>query len=528
MKTRLHVLIAAFIMHTGTVANAQCTGGNQYANQGFVNDGGTQTNYTNNENCSWLLESAMGGTIYLGFYNFITEGSLDVLRIYDGADANAPLLAEYSGGSAGVVPAGVQTTGKYMYITWVTDYSITYLGWDAWWRSSYAFSDACVGSISDGYNNYENDQTLSWLIQPAGAESINFNLSSMDLETCCDYVRIYDGVDASAPLLGEYNGTTTANVTSTGGSLFVQFTSDGSVTAGGFYGSYSCTTCSGLTTLTAPSGFVSDGSDGGSYGNGANCSWLIQPQDATSIQIDFSGWELENCCDFVRVYDGVNANAPLLATVSSWNQSITTTTGAAFVQFTTDGSATFGGWEFFYEAFLPCAAGNDATPPVANCAAAFEVSASQGNAAQLNVGMLNNGSTDNCGIDNMSVSPTSLSASDQGFNTVTLSVQDLNGNTSTCTCQVYVINTTGIDEQLLAHMTIFPNPNNGSFRMDLSGADLSNGAQMDVMDNTGRIVYTKEVNQSINDLTLEGMAAGLYLVRINIGGAIASKHVVIN
>jgi hypothetical protein len=78
MKTRLHVLIAAFIMHTGTVANAQCTGGNQYANQGFVNDGGTQTNYTNNENCSWLLESAMGGTIYLGFYNFITEGSLDV------------------------------------------------------------------------------------------------------------------------------------------------------------------------------------------------------------------------------------------------------------------------------------------------------------------------------------------------------------------------------------------------------------------------------------------------------------------
>lgn len=281
---------------------------------------------------------------------------------------------------------------------------------------------------------------MTWLIQPYGAEAITFNLNSMDTEAGYDYVRIYDGVDTNAPLLGSYSGTQTAIVTSTGGSMLVVFTSDVSNTGSGFSGVYSCSTCSGQTTLTAPSGMVTDGSDQGNYGNNGYCTWLIQPTNATSIQIDFSGLDIESGYDYVRIYDGVNNSAPLLASVTTWNQTITTTGGAAFVEFTSDGSVTYGGWEFFYNSAL-----------------------------------------------------------------------------------------TSVEEtELLTNMKISPNPNNGNFRLDLSGSRFSNGAQVDVIDYTGRIVYSESITKSISNISLGTLASGLYLVRVNIGGAIATKQIVLN
>ncbi|MFK7949418.1 MAG: SBBP repeat-containing protein, partial [Saprospiraceae bacterium] len=59
-------------------------------------------------------------------------------------------------------------------------------------------------------------------------------------ETCCDYVSIYDGVDANGTLIGQYNGTTIPpDALATSGSMYITFTSDGSVTRDGFEASYS-------------------------------------------------------------------------------------------------------------------------------------------------------------------------------------------------------------------------------------------------------------------------------------------------
>lgn len=48
------------------------------------------------------------------------------------------------------------------------------------------------------------------------------------------------------------------------------------------------------------------------------------------------------------------------------------------------------------------------------------------------------GSSDNCGIASMSVSPSAFTCSNVGDNTVTLTVEDVNGNSSTCTATVTV------------------------------------------------------------------------------------------
>ena len=55
---------------------------------------------------------------------------------------------------------------------------------------------------------------------------------------------------------------------------------------------------------------------------------------------------------------------------------------------------------------------------------------------------IDGGSTDNCSISSLSASQTSFGISDLGINTVTLTVTDSSGNTSTCTATVTIVDTT--------------------------------------------------------------------------------------
>jgi hypothetical protein len=80
----------------------------------------------------------------------------------------------------------------------------------------------------------------------------------------------------------------------------------------------------------------------------------------------------------------------------------------------------------------------DSTPPVANCAAPFTIQLDTNGMASITVADIENGSTDACGIANTSIDITDFTCADVGPNTVTLTVTDVNGNTSTCTTIVTV------------------------------------------------------------------------------------------
>lgn len=94
------------------------------------------------------------------------------------------------------------------------------------------------GSYTDSggsSGNYSNDERSLTLIQPAGATSITLNFTAFSTEAGWDYMFIYDGATTAAPLIGQYDGTNgPGTVTSSGGSLLIEFRSDCATVAPGW------------------------------------------------------------------------------------------------------------------------------------------------------------------------------------------------------------------------------------------------------------------------------------------------------
>ncbi|QQS29325.1 MAG: HYR domain-containing protein [Sphingobacteriales bacterium] len=83
---------------------------------------------------------------------------------------------------------------------------------------------------------------------------------------------------------------------------------------------------------------------------------------------------------------------------------------------------------------------NDDTDPDAQCQN-FTVNLDVNNSASVSGEDLDDGSSDACGLASLSASPNSFGCGDVGENTVTLTVYDNNGNSSSCTSTVTVVDT---------------------------------------------------------------------------------------
>ncbi len=99
---------------------------------------------------------------------------------------------------------------------------------------AYTTMAAVAGTLFDSggeFGDYDNDERLLYLIQPAGATSINLNVISFSLEEDWDYLYVYDGPDLDAPLIGACTGTDIPDVISSSGeSMLLEFRSDCGIT----------------------------------------------------------------------------------------------------------------------------------------------------------------------------------------------------------------------------------------------------------------------------------------------------------
>ena len=105
----------------------------------------------------------------------------------------------------------------------------------------------CGGDFYDSGGpsaNYQDNESLTETFYPTTAGSmVRFVFSSFSTQSGHDYLKIYNGVNASAPLIGIYTGTTgpgTVTSTNSSGALTFVFTSDDSVNEPGWAATIGC------------------------------------------------------------------------------------------------------------------------------------------------------------------------------------------------------------------------------------------------------------------------------------------------
>jgi hypothetical protein len=228
------------------------------------------------------------------------------------------------------------------------------------------------GTITDGSgsNNYQDNADCKWIITaPSGSAGIRIEFTQFRTESSYDFVTLYDGNAVNSNYaIRRFSGTTLPPViTSATPQALVYFTTDNSITDAGWSLNYTAISqpyCQGTTTLTAPSGTITDGSGNSDYTNRANCRWLIQPPGATQIELTFSSFNTESSYDFVKVYDGATTSAPLLGSYSGTTLPpvLRSSGGSLLILFTSDSSITRAGWSASYTSNGATSLPTEATP----------------------------------------------------------------------------------------------------------------------------------------------------------------------
>jgi prophage tail gpP-like protein len=121
---------------------------------------------------------------------------------------------------------------------------------------------------------------------------------------------------------------------------------------------------------------------------------------------------------------------------------------------------------------------SDTISPVASCQNITVYLNGAGNAT-ITGADIDNGSSDNCGSVSLSASPTSFACADIGANTVTLSVNDANGNSAMCTSTVSVVDTVS-PVAACQNVTVFLD---GAGNATITAADIDGGSA----DNCGSV-----------------------------------------
>ena len=123
------------------------------------------------------------------------------------------------------------------------------------------------GGSGSNYANSSNGYTVLNPITPGDLIQLT---GTYDTEATFDFLYIYDGTGTGGTLLGTYTGAgTIPTITSTSGSLTVEFTSDGSFTDPGFNLSIACVpplACTGTPSAGTITVTPSSGNPGSTYG----------------------------------------------------------------------------------------------------------------------------------------------------------------------------------------------------------------------------------------------------------------------
>jgi len=149
---------------------------------------------------------------------------------------------------------------------------------------------------------------------------------------------------------------------------------------------------------------------------------------------------------------------------------------------------------------------------------------------------VDDGSSDNCEIDTMTVSPWYFTSVDIGVQTVTLTVTDIHGNTSTTNANVTVESgTTSLSPDQTSYSKVsflgnHPNPFNTSTSIMLNVAE-SVEIQLNVYSSAGQLIehlFEGEISPGVHSFDFESPSSesGLYICVLQVNGRTSSRKMI--
>lgn len=336
--------------------------------EGTLEDGSSSYNYQPNSDCQHLISINENNVtnIMLMIKELDLEENKDFLKIYDGNSTNSPLLASLSGHFENI---SFTSSSCEMLLHFTSDGQNEDKGWFAEYigfNGQFCYADnnlsGIIGFVNDrsGKYFYANNSDCNWTLTPSSPEhdsiaGIRIEFEYLSTEANNDFIDIYNGPDASFPLIASLSGDNTpAPITSTSNKVYLNFNSDYEINKEGwsfYYEAVFPTYCNDTALYTAPSGTIGDGSLNKNYINNTDCYWLITPDNAGEITLSFTKFDLEYGYDRLTVYDPTINPPDLLGefTSNTIPNPVTAKNGKMLLHFKTDESLTFDGWEATYQ-----------------------------------------------------------------------------------------------------------------------------------------------------------------------------------
>ncbi|XP_014830968.1 PREDICTED: cubilin, partial [Poecilia mexicana] len=286
--------------------------------------------YHPNAECYWNIRTSQGSQVQLSFSGFHLESSsscsYDYLAVHDGNSSTAPELAKLCGTE---LPRPINSSSNQLYIKLRTDSSVNTGGFIAFYNTkchNIIISHQHQGVIEslNFPNNYPGNSLCSWTVQASSGNTINYTFTSFQLEDTynCnfDYIKLYNGPNEQAPLIGAFCGNTPPPANSTTSSaLTLVFRTDSSISMPGFQMMWYQNGCGG--DVGGPNGSISSPGYPNKYPDNRECIWYITTTPGSSITLTIHEFDVEfhdNCnYDVLEVYGGPDLQAPRLARLCS-------------------------------------------------------------------------------------------------------------------------------------------------------------------------------------------------------------------
>lgn len=266
------------------------------------------------------------------------------------------------------------------------------------------------------------------------------------------------------------------------------------------------TTCSSL--------FYDDGGPNSNYSDNRNYTLTFFPDtEGAKIKVDFLSFNTESNYDYLKIYDGTSTSSAMIGSYTGGNSPGTVVAsnaqGALTFNFTSDSYSSEPGWE----AVVSCSG-----LPLEVYAQAESDTLCPGESMHLNAVV--SGGNGNFtfdwspkeNLDDFSSMNPVFTAPENGEFTYVVTVSD-GEQTNSASVSFFVADCLSTDEQPEMEIGVFPNPSSSTIQIILDHE--CQYVEISMFNNLGQMV--KAVVNS-TDISVEDLASGVYLVRIDVDG----------